>query len=118
MLWSRLREGVLEKTGVRGEDVLALALDTTGSSVVMVDDALKPLDDYYLWCDHRAHREAQEITAKAHERKLEAIDWCGGVYSHEWGLGQAAALRYVTWTRRSGRSLPRRWSIAMWWRRP
>ncbi|RZU39629.1 ribulokinase [Edaphobacter modestus] len=77
--------GVLEQTGVRGEDVLALALDTTGSSVVMVDDALEPLDDYYLWCDHRAHREAQQITAKAHERKLEAIDWCGGVYSHEWG---------------------------------
>lgn len=77
--------GVLEQTGVRGEDVLAMALDTTGSSVIMVDDALEPLDDYYLWCDHRAHREAQQITAKAHETKLEAIDWCGGVYSHEWG---------------------------------
>lgn len=77
--------GVLEQTGVRGEDVLAMALDTTGSSVVMVDSALQPLDDYYLWCDHRAHREAQQITAKAHEMKLEAIDWCGGVYSHEWG---------------------------------
>ena len=24
-----------------------------------------PLDDYYLWCDHRAWREAAEITAKA-----------------------------------------------------
>jgi len=76
---------VLEQTGVRGEDVLAMALDTTGSSVVVVDSSLQPLDDYYLWCDHRAHREAQEITAKAHELKLEAIDWCGGVYSHEWG---------------------------------
>ncbi|QHS51178.1 ribulokinase [Edaphobacter sp. 12200R-103] len=76
---------VLEQTGVRGEDVLAMALDTTGSSVVVVDSSLQPLDDYYLWCDHRAHREAQEITAKAHEMKLEAIDWCGGVYSHEWG---------------------------------
>jgi L-ribulokinase len=51
----------------------------------VVDSSLQPLDDYYLWCDHRAHREAQEITAKAHELKLEAIDWCGGVYSHEWG---------------------------------
>jgi L-ribulokinase len=76
---------VLEQTGVHGEDVLAMALDTTGSSVVVVDSSLQPLDDYYLWCDHRAHREAQEITAKAHEMKLEAIDWCGGVYSHEWG---------------------------------
>lgn len=78
-------KGVLEQTGVHGEDVLAMALDTTGSSVVMVDEALQPLDEYYLWCDHRAHREAHEITTKAHEQKLEAIDWCGGVYSHEWG---------------------------------
>lgn len=76
---------VLEQTGVRSEEVLAMALDTTGSSVVVVDESLEPLDEYYLWCDHRAHREAQEITAKAHELKLEAIDWCGGVYSHEWG---------------------------------
>jgi L-ribulokinase len=76
---------VLAQTNVRGEDVVAMALDTTGSSVVVVDEALQPLDEYYLWCDHRAHREAQEITAKAHAIKLEAIDWCGGVYSHEWG---------------------------------
>jgi L-ribulokinase len=65
--------------------VEALALDTTGSSVVVVDEALQPLDDYYLWCDHRAFREAQEITAQAHAMHLEAINWCGGVYSHEWG---------------------------------
>jgi L-ribulokinase len=76
---------VLAQTNVRGEDVVAMALDTTGSSVVVVDEALQPVDEYYLWCDHRAHREAQEITAKAHAMKLEAIDWCGGVYSHEWG---------------------------------
>ena len=93
---------VLEKAGVRGEEVLALALDTTGSSVVMVDDALKPLDDYYLWCDHRAHREAQEITAKAHEMKLEAIDWCGGVYSHEWGWAKLLHwLRHADEARRA-----------------
>lgn len=94
--------GVLEQTGVRGEDVLALALDTTGSSVVVVDEALKPLDDYYLWCDHRAHREAQEITAKAYERKLEAIDWCGGVYSHEWGWAKLLHwLRHADEAKRS-----------------
>jgi L-ribulokinase len=76
---------VLEQTGVAGDEVMAIALDTTGSSVVMVDADLQPLDDYYLWCDHRAHLEAQQITAKAHEMGLEAIEWCGGVYSHEWG---------------------------------
>ena len=76
---------VLGATGTNGHEVLAIALDTTGSSVVMVDYQLQPLDEYYLWCDHRAHLEAQQITAKAHELKLEAIDWCGGTYSHEWG---------------------------------
>ena len=76
---------VLAQTGVPGSQVAAMALDTTGSSVVPVDAAMQPLDDYYLWCDHRALHEAQEITALAHARNLEAIAWCGGVYSHEWG---------------------------------
>jgi L-ribulokinase len=94
--------GVLEQTGVRGEDVLAMALDTTGSSVVIVDEALQPLDEYYLWCDHRAHREAHEITTKAHAQKLEAIDWCGGVYSHEWGWAKLLHwLRHADDTKRS-----------------
>src|SRR6516165_4618590 len=46
---------VLSVVGVDGESVIAMALDTTGSSVLMVDDALQPLADYYMWCDHRAH---------------------------------------------------------------
>src|SRR5208337_1024498 len=76
----------LRTTGVDGAIVAAIALDTTGSSVIPVGEGLEPLDEYYLWCDHRAHAEAEEITAKAHATSLEAIDWCGGVYSHEWGF--------------------------------
>jgi L-ribulokinase len=76
---------VLTQTGVRGDQVEALALDTTGSSVIPVDSSMQPLGEYYLWCDHRALREAQEITELAHARGIEAIEWCGGVYSHEWG---------------------------------
>jgi L-ribulokinase len=79
---------VLAETGVHGDEIAAIALDTTGSSVVMVDTRMQPLDDYYLWCDHRAKLEAQQITALAHEQKLEAIEWCGGVYSHEWGFAK------------------------------
>ncbi|MFT4111298.1 ribulokinase [Silvibacterium sp.] len=82
---SKATRAVLEVTGVSGAEVLALALDTTGSSVIVVDDSLEPLDEYYLWCDHRAHREAREITELAHKTDLEAIEWCGGTYSHEWG---------------------------------
>ena len=81
----RATRAVLEQTGVAGEGIVAIALDTTGSSVVPVDENLEPLDDYYLWCDHRAKAEAEQITARAHAVGLEAIDWCGGVYSHEWG---------------------------------
>jgi L-ribulokinase len=79
---------VLEQVGVDGRDVVAIALDTTGSSVIPVDAQMQPLDEYMLWCDHRAHREAQQITALAHAEKLEAIEWCGGVYSHEWGFAK------------------------------
>jgi len=78
----------LSAAGIRGSEIAAMALDTTGSSVVPVDETLKPLDDYYLWCDHRAWREAAEITKTANDTKLEAIRWCGGVYSSEWGFAK------------------------------
>lgn len=74
--------------GIDGQAIAAFAADTTGSSVVMLDAGMQPLDDYYLWCDHRAHAEAAEITAAARDRGLEALDWCGGTYSHEWGYAK------------------------------
>jgi L-ribulokinase len=79
---------VLKTTGVNGNDVAAIAIDTTGSSVIPVGEGLQPLDDYYLWCDHRAFAEAEEITRKAHQLGFEGIEWCGGVYSHEWGFAK------------------------------
>ncbi len=85
---TRATRDALESTGVDGGAVAAIALDTTGSSVIPVGEGLDPLDDYYLWCDHRAHAEAAEITAKAHESGFEGIEWCGGVYSHEWGFAK------------------------------
>ncbi len=81
-------KGALQAAGVSGDDVDAIALDTTGSSVIPVDDEMQPLNEYYLWCDHRAFGEAAEITEAAHRAKLEAIAWCGGVYSTEWGFSK------------------------------
>lgn len=78
----------LKKAGVSGYQVLALAMDTTGSSVIPVGKNLEPLDEYYLWCDHRAKSEAAEITEAAHREGLQAIEWCGGVYSSEWGFSK------------------------------
>jgi len=79
-----MREAV-KASGIDGSEVKAIALDTTGSSVIVVGEGLKPLSEYYLWCDHRAAGEAEEITRAAHAAKFEGIDWCGGVYSSEWG---------------------------------
>jgi L-ribulokinase len=73
---------------VSGGQAAALAMDTTGSSVIPVDENLEPLDEYYLWCDHRSTREAALITRAAREQNLEAIHWCGGVYSSEWGFSK------------------------------
>ena len=73
---------------ISGDQVQAIALDTTGSSVIPVDKNLEPLGEYYLWCDHRAKGEAAEITEAAHRERLEAIQWCGGVYSSEWGFSK------------------------------
>jgi L-ribulokinase len=79
---------VLASAKVGGDRVEAIALDTTGSSVIAVGAGLEPLDEYYLWCDHRAFAEAEQITSKAHEMGFEGIEWCGGVYSHEWGFAK------------------------------
>ena len=78
----------LKSAGISGDQVESIALDTTGSSVIPVGEGLIPLDDYYLWCDHRAKQEAAEITQLARREKLDAIEWCGGVYSSEWGFAK------------------------------
>jgi L-ribulokinase len=78
----------VKQAGISGDQIEAIALDTTGSSVIPVNKDLQPLGEYYLWCDHRAKGEAEEITRAAHQEKLEAIEWCGGVYSSEWGFSK------------------------------
>ena len=78
----------VKSAGITGDQVQSIALDTTGSSVIPVGEGLLPLGDYYLWCDHRAKQEAAEITERAKQERLEAIEWCGGVYSSEWGFAK------------------------------
>jgi L-ribulokinase len=78
----------IKQAGVPGGAIAAISLDTTGSSVIPVAADMTPLDEYYLWCDHRAKSEAAEITELAHREHLPAIDWCGGVYSSEWGFAK------------------------------
>ncbi len=78
----------LKVAGVNGQDVAAIAVATTGSTVVPVDAQLQPIDDYYLWCDHRAKKEADEITLAAQREKLPALAWSGGVCNSEYGIAK------------------------------
>jgi L-ribulokinase len=93
-------------SGIDGREIKSIALDTTGSSVIMVGEGLVPLGEYYLWCDHRAASEAAEITRAAHAfhggTGFEGIAWCGGVYSSEWGWS-----KLLHWLRHNPELRPR-----------
>ena len=76
-------------------DVLGIGIDTTGSTVIPVDEAGTPLalkDDFkdnlnayvWLWKDHTAHQEAADITEKASNDRPQYLAKCGGTYSSEW----------------------------------
>src|ERR1700746_2352530 len=39
----------VKNAGLAGDEVAAIALDTTGSSVVPVGEGMGPREDYYLW---------------------------------------------------------------------
>ena len=76
-------------------DVMGIGIDTTGSTVIPVDEAGIPLalkDDFkdnlnayvWLWKDHTAHQEAADITGKASKDRPQYLAKCGGTYSSEW----------------------------------
>jgi L-ribulokinase len=105
---------VLKATGVNGAEVAAIALDTTGSSVIPVGKGLEPLDEYYLWCDHRAFAEAEEITRKAHELGFEGID--GAAASTRTNGALPNCCTGCATTRRSATVLSPRSNTATWLR--
>jgi L-ribulokinase len=85
---TRAFRAALEATNIDGGSLSALALATTGSTVVPLDADMLPLDDYYLWSDHRATKEAMDITETARRADWKGIAWAGGAYSAEMGLGK------------------------------
>lgn len=79
----------------KASDVIGIGVDTTGSTPLPVDVdgvalALKP--EYrenpdamaWLWKDHTAYAEADQLTALAEKSKPEYLAKCGGRYSSEW----------------------------------
>jgi L-ribulokinase len=103
---TRAMHEAVRVSGIDGREIKSIALDTTGSSVIVVGEGLVPLGEYYLWCDHRAAGEAAEITRAAHafhgRTGFEGIDWCGGVYSSEWGWS-----KLLHWLRHNPELRPR-----------
>src|SRR3954466_2772220 len=82
-----MRQAV-KSAGISGEQIASIPLDTTGSTVIPVGEAMAPLDDYYFWCAPPPNLEATLITEIARIDKLQAIEWCGGIYSSEWGFAK------------------------------
>lgn len=79
----------------RPDQIIGIGVDTTGSTPLPVDKNGTPLafaKEFqnnpaamaWLWKDHTAIAEAQEITALAKKLHPEYLAKCGGTYSSEW----------------------------------
>src|SRR5262249_51961172 len=75
--------------------VIAIGVDTTGSTPLPVDASGQPLAFQkrfaknpdamaWLWKDHTGIAEAAEITALARDIRPQFLAKCGGTYSSEW----------------------------------
>ncbi len=83
------------KKQILPSDVIGIGVDTTGSTPLPLDAEGDPLvnrAEYsdnlaamaWLWKDHTAHREANEITNLAAKIRPQYLQKCGGTYSSEW----------------------------------
>ena len=83
------------KKSFKADQIIGIGVDTTGSTPLPVDNNGLPLtfhDEFkknlnaqaWLWKDHTAFAEAQEITELAAKEHPEYLAKCGGVYSSEW----------------------------------
>ncbi|MGN6264345.1 MAG: ribulokinase [Ginsengibacter sp.] len=89
-------KGCVEKAGKEvAEKIVAISVDTTGSTPVAVDKTGTPLAllpsfennpnaMFVLWKDHTATAEASEINEKAKQFETNYLQFVGGIYSSEW----------------------------------
>ncbi len=84
-----------DATEFSADDVIGIGVDTTGSTPLPVNEQGKPLafdvrfaDNLnalaWLWKDHSAMEEAEQITEFAQQHRPEYLKRCGGAYSSEW----------------------------------
>lgn len=75
--------------------VKGISIDTTGSTVVAVNEEGIPLSllpefeenphaMFILWKDHTANKEAEEVNAAAAKSAIDYTKYVGGIYSSEW----------------------------------
>jgi L-ribulokinase len=88
-------EKARQTPGFDAAGVVGIGVDTTGSTPLPVDREGVPLAlteqfssnlaaQAWLWKDHTAHAEAEEITRRATAGNLPYLAKCGGRYSSEW----------------------------------
>jgi L-ribulokinase len=81
--------------GFSPDRIVGIGIDTTGSTPIPVDSTGQPLAfqerfrndlaaQAWLWKDHTAFVEAEEITQVARQRGEPYLAKCGGTYSSEW----------------------------------
>lgn len=87
----------IQKAGgdVIASAIMAIAVDTTGSSPVAVNQSGTPLAllpefennpnaMFVLWKDHTSVKEAMQINQHAAQYETNYLKYCGGIYSSEW----------------------------------
>jgi len=81
--------------GFSPANIIGIGIDTTGSTPLPVDEQGRPLAFApcfegklnamaWLWKDHSATAEAEQITELARQHRPEYLKRCGGTYSSEW----------------------------------
>ena len=93
--WAALGAAVksaLAEAGVAGQDILAMAIDTTSCSVVALDANGQALCPAMIWMDVRAATEADEVAA-THDPALRVNGAGTGPVSAEWMLPKALWIK-------------------------
>ncbi|MFT5906746.1 MAG: L-ribulokinase [Cryomorphaceae bacterium] len=99
-------ETVKMEPSFSAEKVISIGVDTTGSTVIPVNESGTPLaltDEFkdnfnahvWLWKDHTAYQEAEQITEIAKRIRPEYLAKCGGTYSSEWWWSKVLRIKNV-----------------------